>query len=212
MWSVRRRCLYLTTHNTHKRQTSKAPAGFEPAFRASERPQTRAVDRAATEIGFISLRSKYSPKYPNFAKSQEVFDFLQFIAWVNYVKPENPFNILTFKVWHRGLLYKLKLHFPDNLYLLLKSYLSERYFQVKIDYELTITPLQQECHKAASWDRFSTCYTGLFISPSGISELDCATTKTGTAERSISIGRESLQVFFFCTRGLGVLPGSTARV
>ena len=38
--------------------------------------------------------------------------------------------------------------------------------------------------------------TGLFISPSGISELDCATTKTDTAERSISIGREFLQVFF----------------
>ena len=36
--------------------------------------------------------------------------------------------------------------------------------------------------------------TGLFISPSGNSELDCATTKTDTAERSISIGRESLQV------------------
>ena len=53
-------------------------------------------------------------------------------------------------------------------------------------------------------------YTGLFISPSGISELDCATTKTDTAERSISIGRETLQVSF-CTRGLGVLPGSTAR-
>ena len=53
-------------------------------------------------------------------------------------------------------------------------------------------------------------HTGLFISPSGISELDCATTKTDTAERSISIVRESLQVFF-CTRGLGVLPGSTAR-
>jgi len=35
-------------------------------------------------------------------------------------------------------------------------------------------------------------YTELFISPSGISELDCATTKTDTAERSISIGRESL--------------------
>ena len=28
------------------------------------------------------------------------------------------------------------------------------------------------------------------------SELDCATTKTDTAERSISIGRESIQVFF----------------
>ena len=39
-------------------------------------------------------------------------------------------------------------------------------------------------------------YTGLFISPSGNSELDCATTKTDTAETSISIGRETLQVFF----------------
>ena len=38
--------------------------------------------------------------------------------------------------------------------------------------------------------------TGLFISTSRISELDCATTKTETAERSISIRRESLQVFF----------------
>ena len=52
--------------------------------------------------------------------------------------------------------------------------------------------------------------TGLFVSPSGISELECATTKTDMAEWSISIGRESLQVFF-CTRGLGVIPGSTAR-
>jgi len=38
--------------------------------------------------------------------------------------------------------------------------------------------------------------TELFISPSGISELDCATTNTDTAERSISICRESLQVLF----------------
>ena len=41
-----------------------------------------------------------------------------------------------------------------------------------------------------------TLYTGLFISPSGNSELDCATTKKGRTERSISIGRESLKVFF----------------
>ena len=42
----------------------------------------------------------------------------------------------------------------------------------------------------------SSSYTGLFISASGISELECATTKADTAERNISIGRESLQVFF----------------
>ena len=40
-------------------------------------------------------------------------------------------------------------------------------------------------------------YTGLFISPSGISELDYATPKTDAAESSISIGRESLQVFLY---------------
>ena len=44
------------------------------------------------------------------------------------------------------------------------------------------------------WYPTAIKYTGLFISPSGISELDCATTKTDTAERSISIGSESLQV------------------
>jgi len=38
-----------------------------------------------------------------------------------------------------------------------------------------------------SWFFACDAYTGLFISPSGISELDCATTKTDTAERSISI-------------------------
>ena len=32
---------------------------------------------------------------------------------------------------------------------------------------------------------FGFPYTGSFISPSGTSELDCATTKTDTAERSI---------------------------
>ena len=55
--------------------------------------------------------------------------------------------------------------------------------------------------KSSKWSRsFSfptkTLSTGLFISPSGTSELDCATTKNDTAERSISIGRESLKVFF----------------
>ena len=56
------------------------------------------------------------------------------------------------------------------------------------------TDLKEELIKI--W-QLKTSYTGLFMSPSGISELDCATTKTDTAERSISIGRESLQVFFF---------------
>jgi hypothetical protein len=49
-WSARRRDLYLTTHNTHKWQTSMLPAGFEPAIPEIERPQTHALDRAANCI------------------------------------------------------------------------------------------------------------------------------------------------------------------
>jgi len=37
-WSVRRRDLYLTTQNTHNRQTSMPPVGFEPTIPAGERP------------------------------------------------------------------------------------------------------------------------------------------------------------------------------
>ena len=53
-WSARRRDLYLTTYNTRKRQKSMPAAGFEPAIPASERPQTHALDHAATRIFFSS--------------------------------------------------------------------------------------------------------------------------------------------------------------
>jgi hypothetical protein len=47
-WSARRRNFYLTTHNTHNRETSMPPVGFEPTFSASERSQTYTSDRSAT--------------------------------------------------------------------------------------------------------------------------------------------------------------------
>ena len=59
-WSARRRDLYLTTHNTHNRQTSMLPAGFEPTISAGERPQTYGLrprghwDRRLTVI-YISI-------------------------------------------------------------------------------------------------------------------------------------------------------------
>jgi len=49
-WTDCHRHLYLTKHNTHKRQTSMLPAEFEPAFTASERPQTHVLDRVAIGI------------------------------------------------------------------------------------------------------------------------------------------------------------------
>ena len=52
--SARRRDLYLTTHDTHNRQTSMPPVGFEPTISAGERPQTYALDCAATGTGLCS--------------------------------------------------------------------------------------------------------------------------------------------------------------
>jgi hypothetical protein len=51
--SARRRNLYLSTHNTHKRQTSMSPAGFEPTISTSELPQIHALDGTDTGTGFI---------------------------------------------------------------------------------------------------------------------------------------------------------------
>ena len=49
-WSARRRDLYLTTHNTHMRQTFMPSARFERAIPASKLPQTHALECAATVI------------------------------------------------------------------------------------------------------------------------------------------------------------------
>ena len=47
------RDLYLTIPNTHNRQASVSPAGFEPAIPATERQQTHALDRAATGTAYF---------------------------------------------------------------------------------------------------------------------------------------------------------------
>jgi hypothetical protein len=69
-WSARRRILYLKTHNSQKRQTSMALAGFEPTIAAIERSQTHTLDRAVTGIidcviflVFISYTSRFCNKY-----------------------------------------------------------------------------------------------------------------------------------------------------
>ena len=50
-WSARPRDLHLTTHKTHKRQTSMPPTEFEPTTSAGKQPQTYALDRVATGTG-----------------------------------------------------------------------------------------------------------------------------------------------------------------
>jgi len=52
-WSARRRDLYLTTHGTHKKQTSMSLVRFEWTILASEGSKTHTLDRAATGITSI---------------------------------------------------------------------------------------------------------------------------------------------------------------
>jgi hypothetical protein len=55
-WSIRRTALYLTTYNTHNRQTSMHSVEFETRISARERPKTNALDRAATGTGVYLIR------------------------------------------------------------------------------------------------------------------------------------------------------------
>jgi hypothetical protein len=57
-WSIRRRDLYLTTHNTHNRQTSMPSVGFESTISAGERPKTYALERAATGTSYTVAYNK----------------------------------------------------------------------------------------------------------------------------------------------------------
>ena len=61
-WSALRRNPYLTTHNTHNRQTSVSLGGFEPSISADERPRTYALERAATGIGCLPLHPLQFPR------------------------------------------------------------------------------------------------------------------------------------------------------
>ena len=49
-WWARRRDLYLTTHDTHNRQISMPPVGFEPTISAGQRPQAAQLLRSWVRI------------------------------------------------------------------------------------------------------------------------------------------------------------------
>ena len=54
-WSARRRDLYLTTHDTHNRQISMPPVGFEPKISAGERPEVAHLLRSWVRIPLGAL-------------------------------------------------------------------------------------------------------------------------------------------------------------
>ena len=84
-WSARRRDLYLTKYQTHNRQTSMLPAGFEPRIPASARPQTHAFDRAATETGGIPSK----PYFPDTVVTVLKPSLSRFYCFVHF-NPLNP--------------------------------------------------------------------------------------------------------------------------
>jgi hypothetical protein len=83
-WSVRRWDLYLTAHNTHKRQTSMPTVGFEPAISASEWPQTHTCDRTATGSGIILIHFQ-----PITKQHQKIYNNLQFVRISRYFACRN---------------------------------------------------------------------------------------------------------------------------
>jgi hypothetical protein len=52
-WSPRHRDLDLATRNTHNRQTSMPPVGFESKVSAGKWPQSYALAREATATGYV---------------------------------------------------------------------------------------------------------------------------------------------------------------
>ena len=92
-WSVRRSDLYLTTHNTHNRQTPILPAGFEPAIPASGRP--------ATGIGLQGFGSYKTEKggWRLWLHSLKVAQLLQSAACLHTNQSRSYLNHLVYKFW-----------------------------------------------------------------------------------------------------------------
>jgi hypothetical protein len=72
-WSVCRRELYLTTHDTYRRQTSMPPVGFEPVTSGSEWQQTHALDRVATGIVFPNRWHASNSNLPLFNLKENLY-------------------------------------------------------------------------------------------------------------------------------------------
>jgi hypothetical protein len=86
-----RRDLYLTTHNTHKIQTSMSPLGFEPTILVSERPKTHALDRTATGIGCVQSIKDH---FKHFSQSKNRMSDVEVLALSNLVSVPKPSDIL----------------------------------------------------------------------------------------------------------------------
>jgi len=97
-WSAHRRDLYLTTHNTHNRQTSMTPVEMKPTISAGERPQTYALDRAATGTGWLWFLVNHK-WFRILEKESNVTACL--LLTHSIVHKTNAMKYLSFSVWPR---------------------------------------------------------------------------------------------------------------
>jgi len=79
-WSARHRDLYLTTHNTNKKEISMHPSGLETAIPASERPKIHSLESAATGISSLTNTSMYT-KDPEYIKACNGCKNYVYVAW-----------------------------------------------------------------------------------------------------------------------------------
>ena len=129
--------------NTHNRQTSMPSVGFEPTISAGERPQTYALDRAATGTSYVCvcvcvcvyiyiyiriratdwfLREYKIPAFPAFTKVSNAFVKYFYclpLRCLQYYDKETPGLIwkpIFFLVWHlRVLVFSCSIFFsPIN--------------------------------------------------------------------------------------------------
>ena len=78
-WSA----LYLTTHNTHNRQTSTPPSGIQILNPASKQPQNHTLDGAATGIGTLGYNTICCLLiYSNVIKYASLNDFLVVLSGI----------------------------------------------------------------------------------------------------------------------------------
>jgi len=88
-WSARRRDLYLTRLTTDKRP---CPVGFKPTNSAGERPQTYALDRAATGTGFLKMHLR--KKNINKKRVLHSCAFLRFFSSLTYFAKHTKRDVL----------------------------------------------------------------------------------------------------------------------
>ena len=141
-WSAQHTELYLTIHNTHTRQTSKQPTGFEPIIPESERPQTHTLDRAATGSGKLgSSRSGYGlvsdscehNNEPSGSVTRRVFIF-ETSAFLFSTRPLLEWSSIPLHTSHIQTSFKLKLSAPNRLlsYAVVLEVYSKKF--IKVDF------------------------------------------------------------------------------